>query len=179
MSSKRIINARDIVIDIKRGKSDAELMEKYRLSAKGLESAFNKLVSNRILTVREIYGEKRRSLGDDTVIIDDVRELPRHYLMAAVSIHEESNPDTVGSLSNIHERGIGILGIPARIGEAKQFVIPAPDFVKVKEVRFTAKCIWSNPHRERENWETGFQITDISAEHMKRLRSLIEEVSLG
>ena len=57
--NKRIIQARDIVRDVRSGMTDTELMEKYELSAKGLESAFTKLVNSGTMTVGEVYGQRR------------------------------------------------------------------------------------------------------------------------
>jgi uncharacterized protein (DUF433 family) len=47
MALKRKIEAREIVRDIVSGMTDAELMEKYDLSAKGLHSAFEQLKKER------------------------------------------------------------------------------------------------------------------------------------
>ena len=41
---KRLINTKKILADIKAGMNDAGLMEKYRLTEKGLQSVFKKLV---------------------------------------------------------------------------------------------------------------------------------------
>ena len=54
--TKPIIQARQFAEDIRSGMSDFELMEKYRLSAKGIQSAFSKLLDNGIVTVEELYG---------------------------------------------------------------------------------------------------------------------------
>ncbi len=47
--NKPKIGARQAVNDIKSGMTDAELMEKYKLTAKGLESLFGKLVEAKLL----------------------------------------------------------------------------------------------------------------------------------
>jgi hypothetical protein len=63
------IHAQQAARDIRLGMSDFALMEKYRLSARGLQSLFEKLVSRGLLTQDHLV---RRDLGiDDTV---DLRE---------------------------------------------------------------------------------------------------------
>lgn len=57
MSRKRVIEAKDIVNDIRSGMSEAELMEKYSLSSKGLQSAFQKLIKGGIMMAEEVYGQ--------------------------------------------------------------------------------------------------------------------------
>ena len=87
--NKKILQARDIIRDVRSGKTDTELMEEYGLSAKGLESAFTKLANSGLVTVGEIYGQ--RLTGQDTVIIDDVRELPKHFLSMTIPIYEAAH----------------------------------------------------------------------------------------
>jgi hypothetical protein len=171
--NKTIIRAADIVRDIRSGMSDPELMAKYGLSPKGLQSAFTKLLNNRIVAVEELYGGRRRA-GVDTVIIDDVRALPRHYLSVSVSIYEPNSPYRKGRLQDITERGLGVIGIEARIGEVKSFAIPCRNFLDVDNIWFEATCIWAEPGRAQEEWHAGFQITRINPENMAHLRELIQ-----
>ncbi len=174
---KRIVQARDIVRDIRAGMTDGDLMEKYGLSAKGLESAFTKLVNSGILTVGEIYGQ--RLSGQDTVIIDDVRELPRHFLSMTIPIYEATDEAHKGRICEVTERGVGITGVPARIGQVKSFVIACRPFLDVENIRLEAECIWMNAGKKTEEWYGGFQITKISPKHLKNLRELIRLLSLG
>lgn len=58
MREKPRISARDAVIDIRSGVSDAELMEKYGLCAKGLQSLFRKLIEIRAITQTELDRRK-------------------------------------------------------------------------------------------------------------------------
>jgi hypothetical protein len=44
MTTKRTIKAKDIVNDIRSGLTNLQLMEKYNLSSKGLQSIFTKLI---------------------------------------------------------------------------------------------------------------------------------------
>lgn len=72
---KRKISAREAVVDIRSGKSDADLMDKYRLTATGLQSLFDKLVSAGYLDLSEVQGRIASFVG--TVVIpqpDSLRE---------------------------------------------------------------------------------------------------------
>lgn len=51
---KRKITAREVLRDIRSGLSDQDLMEKYTLSAQGLQSVFHKLVSAGVITQPEL-----------------------------------------------------------------------------------------------------------------------------
>jgi len=52
--AKRKITGREVLKDIKAGMDDPALMEKYKLSAQGLQSVFNKLVNAGVLTQSEL-----------------------------------------------------------------------------------------------------------------------------
>ncbi|MDQ7784734.1 MAG: hypothetical protein RDU20_17765 [Desulfomonilaceae bacterium] len=51
---KRRITAREILGDVRRGAGDPALMEKYKLSAQGLQSVFQKLLKAGVLTQQEL-----------------------------------------------------------------------------------------------------------------------------
>lgn len=175
--NKRIIQARDIVRDVRSGMTDTELMEKYGLSAKGLESAYTKLVNSGLMTVGEIYGQ--RLSGQDTVIIDDVRELPKHFLSMTIPIHEAAHENRKGKIREVMEKGVSITGIQARIGEVKSFVIACRPFLEVDNIWLEAECIWMQAGKKSDDWYGGFQITKISPKHLANLRQLIQLLSLG
>jgi len=174
--NKRIIKARDIVRDVRSGMTDTELMEKYGLSAKGLESAFTKLVNSGIMTVGEVYGQHRS--GQDTVIIDDVRELPRHFLSITIPIYEATHEKRKGKIREVTEKGVGITCIQARIGEVKSFAIACHLFLEVDNIWLEAECIWMEAGKTPEEWYGGFQITNILPKHLKNQRELIQLLSL-
>jgi len=61
----RLVNAYEAAKDIRGGLGDAELMEKYRLSSKGLQNLFDKLVESGVVKQSEI---DRRAVGDDSTV---------------------------------------------------------------------------------------------------------------
>jgi outer membrane protein assembly factor BamB len=64
------IKAVQVLRDINGGMDDSDLMVKYNLSAKGLESLFGKLVEAGLLSQSEL--DKRMSLRENTVVVDFV-----------------------------------------------------------------------------------------------------------
>lgn len=178
MTAKKVVNAKDIVDDIRAGMSDRDLMAKYELSSKGLQSAFTKLINNRIVTVEEIYGQPRSS-DEDTVIIDDMSLIQKHFLTVTAPIYDLDRPDVQGRLHEITERGLTIAGIESRIGEVKSFRIPCREFLAADQIVFEAECLWTKVRRETGVWIGGFQITGISKEALDHLRELIQLLTLG
>ena len=68
MATKRTINANEIVKDIRSRMTDLQLMKKYTLSARGLESVMKKLLEAKLITKAEFNW--RPVEYDDTVILD-------------------------------------------------------------------------------------------------------------
>ena len=68
---KRTIDAREVLKDIKSSMSDPDLMEKYSLSARGLQSLFQKLQSANLLSQQDL--DDRTPLTERTVTLDVFR----------------------------------------------------------------------------------------------------------
>jgi uncharacterized protein (DUF433 family) len=170
----RQIRTTEIVKDIRSGMTDFGLMEKYNISTEGLQKAFQSLVEVGALRPEEISG--RSPAQHDSVFIECMRELPRHHLAMAVTIYEATRPEVKGTLRDIAERGVGITGIPARVGEVKTLMIPAETFIEVDKIVFEAKCVWAQTEGTEDQYFAGFQITSISEECLDNLRLLIRSV---
>ena len=68
MTTDRTISARDFVKDLRSKMTDAQLMDKYRLSAVGLERVLKKLFEAKLITQSE--RDWRPVDYEDTVILD-------------------------------------------------------------------------------------------------------------
>jgi ribosomal protein S19E (S16A) len=72
---KRKIQAQEALADMRSGMNYSDLMDKYDLSAKGLESLFQKLVNSGLITHSELsrrlpeYGESCSVSGESTAIL--------------------------------------------------------------------------------------------------------------
>lgn len=69
MAEKKTLPAKQVLADIRSGMSDSELMNRYLLSGKGLESLLNKMVAAGLLKQSEL--EARSTLFEGTVDIDE------------------------------------------------------------------------------------------------------------
>ena len=70
MEPKPRIKARDAVRDIRSGMTDTGLMEKYGLSAKGLQSVFLKLLEAKAITHAEM--NQRRAIYHDKTLVQQI-----------------------------------------------------------------------------------------------------------
>lgn len=100
MPSKPKIKVRDFVRDIRSGMTDSQLMEKYGVSASGLQSLVQKVLDANAITQPEI--DQRRAAYDDTTVTqqldardigEDVRsgmtdsELMKKYDLSSEELH--------------------------------------------------------------------------------------------
>ncbi len=65
---RRTIKAKDVVQDIRSHMTDAQIMEKYQLSARGLQSVLKKLIRHKLISEADL--EVRPVGYEDTVAID-------------------------------------------------------------------------------------------------------------
>ncbi len=184
MPPERKVSVREIVEDIQlRRLTDTQLMEKYKVSAKGLQSVFQKLLDRRAVKSEDIEGRSQPYV--DTITLEQRQEHQRHYLPQPVpiyetrdtiSIYERKDLHNKGRVNDITERGIGVVGIDANVGDTKAFVIVADEFVELDPFSFDAICRWVQLEESGE-YSAGFEITKISARALTELQKLIERLT--
>ncbi len=168
---KRKISARELVMCIRNGMTDSELMDRYKLSAKGLQSAFAQLLKANAITEEDLMG---RSPGfEDTVAVEDTRRLHRTPVRTVLPIYETRNLELKGTVRDINEKGVGVHGIRAIEGEIKELVIASDDFIEIDPFVFEAECRWIKKGDDGE-YLGGFEITKITEASAHELRKLIQ-----
>jgi len=178
VSPKQLISAKDFVQDTRSGMTDAALIHKYSLSPNRLQRIFKKLLDAEAMTAEELDG--RCASFDDSVqsSAKASRLLYRHVLDFVLPIYEETKPEMLGMVLNITEGGIGLAGIQASVGEAKNFVIPADEFFDVGRARFEARCRWAGNEIRTGEPVSGFEVTSISSGDLAELRKLIQLIQI-
>jgi hypothetical protein len=174
MAPKRTVSARDIVTDIRAGLTDSQLMDKYGLSAKGLESLFTKLIEAGVMESSEIYG---RSARDDTVGLENMRALTRRYPAFAVPIYEADEPYREGTILDVTERGLQVSGIEVAVGDTRDFLVRGDQFQDIYPFGFQATCRWAK--RDGEEWRAGLEITEMPEGSREQLQKLIKLLTIG
>jgi hypothetical protein len=170
-SGKLVIDAGSIIRDIRSGMTDWELMRKYGLTAKGLQSAFNKLVARKHITHFELCS--RSNLYEDSAVIQAMAELPRIYLPFRLSIQADKAPRTAGIVRDITEQDVGVLNIPADEDETELFHIPPHEPILTAPISFEGLCAWSRRDEATGVWISRFEITNISDEGIHEIRKVM------
>jgi hypothetical protein len=177
MAHKRRIRAEDIVPDILNGMSHGELMRKYRLSARGLRSAFSKLVEMRVLTVEDLHRLLRKR-PQKTVVIDELSHLSHRHLTLNLPIEDLTRPGETGTLWYVTEKNFAVTGIESQAGEVKSFAIPCRKYLRARSISFEAECLWYSRQMPPDPSVTAFRITKISTWNLAHLRELIQVATL-
>lgn len=176
MEAKKLIKASEIVRDIRGGLTNLDIMEKYQLSSKGLQSLFTKLIEAKAVRNGELDG--RVPLGDDTVRLDQPRVLPRNYLCVRLPVYSAENKVDEGHVNDITEKGLQVVGISATVGECKTLLLQPNGFDDIQPFTFDALCRWFTPKTALVDDLSGFEITDISEEALEELRKLIRALTI-
>ncbi len=172
MEEKRTLDAKDLIYDIRAGMTDTQMMEKYKLTARGLQSALRKLINVQAISPEELY--ERFPLYEE-LTADDLRKIVGSPSAYPIPIYEADRPESRGEVRNVTERGVGIKGIPAKVGETKTFVMDAGAFVAVAPVTFNGQCRWIRK-KSSGDYVGGFEITMISETSLQHLRKVLREL---
>jgi hypothetical protein len=175
--TKRQISAKDFLIDLRSGLTDSDLISKYKITPKGLQSALRKLVEAEQLTQTEY--RSRYSGYEDTVTLDldSMKQSCELLSSCLVTIYDESDPNYFGSICDIAQNGFIMNGGKAKKDEVRTLVLDAQDFFEVDSFRVEARCRWCK-QQNLDDFISGFEITQISERAKQHLDQLVRKVKI-
>jgi hypothetical protein len=171
MAASREIRAREIVTDIVSGIDDLQLMGKYRLTFRGLQSVYRKLRDSKMVDGVFLAGRIVLQLNSETTIIT---RAPRKDIYVPLPVEDMACPDKPGIVTNITERGLGVKGINVDVDEIKKLVIKPDKYFQLMPFSLKAKCRWASPSDDGDGFLSGFETISISPRDLQKLRNLIE-----
>lgn len=170
MPEKRSIKAREIIIDVRSGLTDTELMNKYRLSAGRLKYVLERLVEAKALEESELLS--RIFLAQESTATRAMRARARSYLLFTIPVYDTDNLEVEGWLIDIEEQGLQTIGLQAIVGEVKSLLIRSDEFVDVYPFGIDAECRWVERDETEGNVSVGFRIVGITPWARGELRKL-------
>lgn len=171
MSTQRKIKAAEIIRDVRNGMSDALLMEKYKLSAKGLQNLFRQIVDARMMQPAELFG--RAPSYDNWVLLENLRSLPRQALHMPIPVHVMDRPEIQGAVEEMTEKGMRIRDIGARIHERMTFVLNVDHCFSSTPIVLDAECRWTSGDSSHGTLAAGFEILDVLQGDLKGLLAVV------
>ncbi len=163
--------AKQLVKDIKAGVTELELMSKYKLTSRGLQMAYTRLVKLKYISRKEVQ-DKIPSFGT-VITLADMRNAPRNFPAVEIVVYEEAQPDNLGHIIDVSEKGVGVKGIRAEMNDRKNLIIPSDEFGEFATVRFEGVCKWVD-NGANGSRRSGFEILEISKGSLEELRFLIK-----
>ncbi|MBI5249170.1 MAG: PilZ domain-containing protein [Desulfomonile tiedjei] len=171
----RSINAEDIIRDVRSGVDDWDLNAKYGLTMQALANTIRLLMDGNRLSRSDLAG--RENLFEEVMDPNAVRGHQRYYLDFELPIIEKGN-GIRGKVHDLTEKGLGIIGISARVDEIKDFSINHEKFALINPFSFQARCRWMNYDRSSGECIAGFEIVDISPDDFLELQKLVRMVTI-
>ena len=172
MDRRRRISARQVVEDIRSGTAVMELLTKYKLTSNELRKLLDKLLHSRLLDQREL--DSWSTLNHEITVIRGVRQDARLTIDFPLRVQDCDHPYKQGIVRDLSRRGIGVLGINARVGETRTLVVRLNGIADCSSVKFEAKCRWViQMEAEGQECLAGFEITGIDSAALKELRKVL------
>ena len=149
MCAERIVSGTKFLDSIRGGMSVRELMEKHDLSLGELSSILVQL-ENASVDVLRLYG--RTSLDLPAQDKRRLRFLPRRRVLAPVPVIDMTDPTNAGLLVDVTERGLGVVGVHARLHEVKSFKIAADRVFRISGFQLQAESELLRHPEDTRDW---------------------------
>ena len=177
MATKRQINGKDILNDLRSGMAAWELQVKYKLSAKSLQAIFKKLVERNAISHSELY--ELSSFYKERKDRRRERAFPRADLGVYIPIYDIGS-GAIGVLRDISETGLRVAGIGSSVGQATTFQIPIDMLIHAEPLLIIAECKWVEIKGRRRKYPVaGFEIMDLPERDSQILRNFIKFLLLS
>jgi hypothetical protein len=178
MKIKKQISIKKIVSDIRNGVSDSQLIDKYRISAKGLQSVFRKLVAARELSPEELRHRMQNYDDTGTLEFDTLQFTPGQTLTCLVTVHDSLSPEFRGSICEVTDDGFMITGMESRTGDTRKLTVATDDFFPIDAFTVEAMCKWARNDGPEDSWIAAFEISKVSEDDKGKLSELARLVKL-
>jgi PAS domain S-box-containing protein len=175
MTNEKRINAGEIAKDLQLGLSDAQLMDKYKLSLKGLLSLYKRAVEAGIIDACEVH--RRFGLSESLVTLEDCRNFPRITIQKTIQIHDIDRPEIKGTISNISESGLRTEALESARGDVRTLVIQPHEVTGTEPLVIEAKCCWSE-YQSDGSCTAGYEVVGILRGNLKDLVAQIKNIPL-
>ncbi len=173
--AKRRISGKQITGDIRSGMTISQLLKKYNLSPRELQSLF-KQVELVLSDAGELYGRAAQAASE--VDPRDFRFLPRNDVPLPVPIYDIAYPQAKGILFDITEKGLGVEGLETEVSRIHSLTVDANTFFPISSFTVQAACRWVNPSGTEIGYVAGFEVTGCPKECISELLKLIQSLNL-
>jgi len=111
--------------------------------------------------------------------MDERRKIKRRHLLYYGRVYDETAQEFLGYLVDITENGFMLLGEKSYpLDQVRRFKLEITDDVDTHPyINFTAKSIWCETDINPQNFNTGFEITQIKPTDREIIQRIVEKYS--
>jgi hypothetical protein len=175
--SIKSVKARTFVEDVRSGFTDADLMDKYRVSPSGLKRIYRKLVHTKAIGHNELceISPYYRDASPKT----ERRALFRTEVTVPLQIRETGS-SWRGYVRDISERGLRVAGMSSEVGDRRHLGFIADVAGHEKTLNFEGMCRWTEIRgRDNKYIVAGYEITWIRDDTLRDLREFVRSTALS
>lgn len=173
---KIVIHTDEIAKDIRSHMTREALMEKYRLTPRGLRWVSMMLVSSGVMSWEEIVGNICSRY--DELVPETVRDTQRYPLDYEAPIHDLHRPNICGAIRDLSRKGLSVRGIKAKVGETSTLIVGGDEFGEYATFALDATCRWVGKEASGD-YVSGFEISNMSVGSMGEFQLLVRLVQLS
>lgn len=170
------IRTSEVLRDIRSGMTELEIMAKYGLSSRGLQSTFWKLVRSGALTWDDLLSIYPNM--EDSVTLQRTRNSVRSYPILGIRVYEEGNSENRGKIKDLSEKGFGVIGIVAAVGERKTLVLVPDELFEIEPLSVVAECRWFKSNGQGGLSSAGFEMLDVDTKISASIQELVQLMTL-
>ncbi|MCA1960040.1 MAG: hypothetical protein LDL33_04510 [Desulfomonile sp.] len=168
---KRTISPAEFVKDFFAGLTDAELIEKYRLTPSQLRHVFRAILDMRLISPMDF--ESWQIFHNLSVPLR-IRLYPRTTLTVPPPIYEASTPSNRGVILNFSEYGIGVKGLHATLDSLMNLAIPTNSAPRARPITIQARCKWIAAKTGNQGPASGFYVVVVNETSWAAVRRALE-----
>ena len=178
MRPKKQIPVKEFLADMQGGMTDLQLMEKYKVSSRGLQRVFKKLLDVDAIAPADLRG--RVPSFEDTVSLDfENLAFPKdEHLECLVPVYDANDPACTGSICELGDNGLTIEGFHVEPDDKRSIVVAAHDFFEIDSFPLEVRCKWSKPELPGKPPVAAFEIASVAKDDEPKLRSLVRLVRI-
>lgn len=158
MTREGQVRKEDFLQDLRSGMTHQELMKKYKLTPRGVETL-------------------SRDLLHLPAAAEGSRASSRKQLGFMIPISDSEDPENTGLIYDISDDGVGARGLRAKVHEIKTLVIPADDYFRVEPVVFQGLCRWVEEKDDRWESAAGFRVVKVLRGSLTELQDIVRGLS--
>jgi PilZ domain len=171
MNERRKIKANEFIKDIRSGMNNAALMKKYRLSSDGIQTLMQRLLDAKAMTKKELQDrlQPEGAVGG----AKGSRASERVYLDLPLTIYDAEHTAIRGTVLDLTEQGLRVVGIESKVDETRKFSIFADEFIGISPLNLEVVCRWVNNEDEPDSLVAGFEILELPGRSLIGLKKLV------